>query len=126
MRESAPTVGLLLLRLLTGGVWVFHGLFSKLLDGIPRHRLIVGRILGDELARPAVLAVGVLEICLGLWALSGHWRKTCATVQTLGIVAMNALEILFARDLLISAPGMVALNAGFLGLVWYWATWPES
>ena len=39
---------------------------------------------------------------------------------------MNTLEVLFARDLLISAPGMVALNAGFLGLVWYWATRPES
>jgi cbb3-type cytochrome oxidase subunit 3 len=39
---------------------------------------------------------------------------------------MNTLEILLARDLLISAPGMVALNLCFLGVVWYWALHPPT
>lgn len=112
------------LRCLIGGVWVFHGLYSKLLDGIPRHRLIVGRILGEDLASWATPTIGLAEVLLGLWAFSGWRPKTCAAVQTLAIIGMNAFEILWARDLLISAPGMVALNLGFLALVWYRATRP--
>lgn len=106
---------------LIGSVWLFHGLYSKILDGIPRHRLIVGRILGDEIAGPATVGLGILEILLGLWAFSGRCRRACALVQTLAIISMNTLEILLADDLLISAGGMVALNLGFLALVWYWA-----
>lgn len=109
-----------LLAALIGGVWVFHGLWSKMLGQIPRHQLIVGRILGDAWAAPATLAIGLCEIAMGIWVFTGRFRRTCATVQTLALVAMNTLEILLARDLLISAPGMVALNLAFLTLVWRW------
>lgn len=44
-------------------------------------------------------------------------------VQTLAIVGMNTMEIIFAGDLLISAIGMVALNFGFLAVIWHWALW---
>lgn len=111
--------------ILIGSVWGFHGLYSKLLDGIPRHRLIVGRILGESLAGPATVAIGLLEVGLGLWAFTGRKRIACATVQTLAIASMNTLEILLADDLLISAFGMVALNAAFLGVVWFWALSPR-
>ncbi len=110
-----------LLAALIGGVWVFHGLWSKVLGQVPRHELIVGRILGDRWAAPATLAIGLCEITLGLWVFTCLFRRTCATVQTLALVTMNTLEILIASDLLISAPGMVALNVVFLGLVWRWA-----
>jgi uncharacterized membrane protein YphA (DoxX/SURF4 family) len=108
-------------RYLIAGVWIFHGLYSKLLGGIPRHEKIVARILGDDLGQAAIIAVGVVEICLGIWVLTGRRKVACAITQTLGIAFMNTLEILLARDLLISAPGMVALNAAFLALVWWWA-----
>lgn len=114
----------LALRIFVGSVWVFHGLHSKLLDGIPRHRLIVGRVLGDEVAAVATLGVGVLEILLGVWAFSHRLPRSCAALQTAVIVAMNSLEIARASDLLISAPGMLLLNAGFLTIGWYSATRP--
>ena len=101
-----------------GVVWVFHGLYSKLLDGIPRHRLIVARILGDRIARPATKFVGGFEILLGLLAFTGFARGECAAVQTVAIVGMNTLEIFLAGDLLISAIGMVILNSGFLVVIW--------
>jgi predicted Co/Zn/Cd cation transporter (cation efflux family) len=110
-----------LMGILIGSVWVFHGLYSKISNGIPRHRLIVGRILGEGIADSATFAIGLMEILLGLWAYSGRWRKGCALVQTLAITAMNSLEIYLAKDLLISAPGMVVLNLAFLSLIWYWA-----
>ena len=115
-----------LLRNLIGSVWVFHGLYSKLSNGIPRHRMIVARILGEGIADHATLVIGALEVVLGLWAWSGKFRRTCAVVQTLAIVSMNALEITFAKDLLISAPGMVVLNVLFLSLVWYWALFSKA
>lgn len=109
------------LAILIGSVWVFHGLYSKILDGVPRHRLIVERILGEGIAGPATLAIGTLEILLGLWVFSGRNRRMCALVQTVALVSMNTLEIYLARDLLISALGMVALNLAFVSLIWFWA-----
>jgi hypothetical protein len=88
------------LQIAIGMVWVFHGLYSKILNGVPRHQMIVGRVLGDRLARPATKAIGCMEILLGLWVFSGVARVECAAVQTLAIVAMNFLEIKLARDLL--------------------------
>ena len=118
---ASPRWHRLILGVLIGGVWVFHGLWSKVLGQIPRHQLIVGRILGDAWAEHATLAIGLCEIAMGIWVFTGLLRRTCATVQTIALVAMNTLEIAIARDLLISAPGMVALNLAFLTLVWRWA-----
>jgi hypothetical protein len=111
-----------LAQIVIGAVWVFHGLYSKILNGIPRHRLIVGKILGVAQAPAATRAIGAMEFLLGLWAFSGWQPIWCASIQTVAIVAMNALEILLARELLISALGMLVLNCGFLSLVWWWAT----
>ena len=109
-------------QIVIGSVWVFHGVYSKILNGIPRHRLIVGKILGTAHAGIATKAIGVLEMLLGIWAWTGWQPVGCAVVQTAAIVAMNSLEIFLARELLISAVGMVILNAGFLAVVWYWAS----
>ncbi len=112
----------ILLGVMIGTVWIFHGLYSKILNGVPRHRLIVSRVLGEGIAEPATLAIGALELLLGIWAFSGRSKRACALVQTLAIAGMNTLEIFLAKDLLISAAGMVALNLAFLALVWFWAT----
>ena len=108
-------------QILIGSVWIFHGLYSKLLNGIPRHRLIVGKILGPANAGNATKIIGLLEVLLGLWVFTGWQPVPCAVVQTAAIVAMNALEIFLAAELLISAVGMVILNLCFLSLVWHWA-----
>jgi hypothetical protein len=81
--------------------------------------MIIARVLGEEFAAPATIMIGVW--LLGLWTFSGWNRRACVLVQTLAIVGMNTLEILLARDLLISAPGMVALNIALLSLAWFWA-----
>ena len=108
-----------------GSVWLFHGLYSKLLNGIPRHRLIVGKILGKEIAGIATKTIGLLELILGAWAIAGWHPVWCASVQTAALIAMNSLEIILAREFLISAAGMVALNLFFLVVVWWWATFAE-
>lgn len=114
-------------QVLIGAVWVFHGLYSKILNGIPRHRLIVGRILGEANAGFATKVIGLLEVLLGVWVFIGWQPVVCAVVQTGAIVSMNTLEIILAGELLISAVGMVFLNLGFLALIWLWALFgPKS
>lgn len=120
MKLSRPCA--ISLRILVGSVWLLHGIYSKLLGGIPRHQAIVAEVLGDAYAPIVTKAVGIGELLLGLWVFSHRWPRTCATAQTLAIAAMNTLEIMRARDLLISAPGMVALNLAFLTLAWLNAT----
>lgn len=109
-----------------GSVWVFHGLYSKILHGVPRHQLIVARVLGEQWSAPATLVIGVGEVLLGLWIFRGRARVLCAVAQTAILITMNALEITLAGDLLISAPGMAALNALLLALVWWWAVGPAK
>lgn len=108
-------------QILIGSVWIFHGLYSKILNRIPRHRLIVGKILGAANAKFATRTIGLLEVLLGLWVFTGWLPVGCTVVQTVAIVAMNSLEIYLAGELLISAIGMVLLNLGFLSLAWHWA-----
>jgi uncharacterized membrane protein YphA (DoxX/SURF4 family) len=107
-------------------VWIFHGLVSKILMGIPRHQAIVGRILGESYGAFMTNVIGVLEILLGLWILSGYKKKICATLQTLALVVMNALEIKLAKDLLYSPWGMIILNLGFIAIIWIWASQGEK
>jgi len=108
-----------LIRLTIGAVWFFHGLFSKILGGIPRHRLIVARVLGDDVAGAATLAVGFGEIGIAIWMISGRFPKTCALAQTLTLLSMNTLEIIYARDLLLSPVIMVILNIVLISSAWY-------
>ena len=108
-------------QIVIGSVWVFHGLYSKILNGIPRHRLIVGKILGATNAGVFTRIIGLLEVLLGVWVFAGWQPMGCAAVQTAALIAMNALEILLAKELLISAVGMVILNLGFVALIWRWA-----
>ena len=106
---------------LIGGVWVFHGLYSKILNGIPRHQMIVARILGERFAHSATKLIGCAEVLLGVWVFTGMAPAECAALQTLALISMNTLEIMLARSLLISAFGMVLLNLGFIALIWRWA-----
>lgn len=82
-------------------VWFVNGLFCKVLDGVPRHRAIVARILGAEHARALTCAIGVGEILFGVWILSGIRWRTSALAQIVLVGAMNLLEFVLAPDLLL-------------------------
>jgi hypothetical protein len=100
-------------------VWLLFGLVFKALDLVPRHRMIVGRVLGERWATPVTLLVAVGESTLGLWMLSGHWLVPCVALQTAAIAAMNTLELKLARDLLVAPRAMVLANCALLAVSWY-------
>jgi len=99
-------------------VWLVFGLGAKVLGLVPRHRKIVARVLGDDLARPATVAVGLGETALGLWVLSARHPRLAAATQTAAIAAMNTLELRRARRHLLAPRSMVLANTAFLTLVW--------
>ncbi len=100
-------------------VWLLFGLLFKALDALPRHRQIVARVVGEGAAGTITLLVALAEIVLCGWMLVGRGLLLCVAAQTLLLVAMNACELRYARDLLLSPAAMVCANAVFLGLGWY-------
>jgi hypothetical protein len=82
-------------------VWVVNGLVCKVLNLVPRHELIVARILGSDHARAITLIIGILEIMMAAWILSGVKKQLNAIAQIGVIIVMNILEFILAPDLLL-------------------------
>ena len=61
----------------------------KVFDAVPRHRMIVASVLGEEIAGPVTVFIGIAETMIGLWILSGFWPRSCAAVQTVALISMN-------------------------------------
>ncbi len=110
---------LISLRGLLASIWLAFGLLAKILDLVSRHRSIVARIVGDSGAAVLTPAIGVLEVLLAIWILSGFGRRACAAAQTLAILCMNTCELIWARDLLLAPIPMVILNVLFLSTAWF-------
>jgi len=106
-------------------VWLEHGLYNKLLGGSPRHLAIVQAVPGFAGSRGVRLLtlVGIFEVCIALWMLSGRRLRTCAAVQTVALLAMNITELTYARPLLLWPAGLLPLNLVFLGIAWTAAGW---
>lgn len=119
-RSAWPVLGV---RILATAVWLVFGLVFKVLGVIPRHREIVAEIVGAGSAPSVTVAVGLLETALGFWALSGFRPRSCAIIQTVAIASMNAMELAYARSLLLAPIPMICVNAIFLAAVWYAALW---
>ncbi len=109
-------------------VWAINGLYCKILDLVPRHREIVARILGEANAGWITRAIGVLELLMAVWVISGRHRKLNVRVQVLVIMTMNLLEFLLAPDLLLFGRMNIVVAALFcmMLLAWGKATSPRS
>jgi len=108
------------LRFGVAAVWLVHGLYNKLLVGSPRHLAIVQSVpgLSGAIGARALAAVGVFEVVVACWIVSGRRLRLCAAVQIAALVSMNVLELTFARHLLLWPAGLLPVNAAFLALMW--------
>ncbi|HEX7847624.1 MAG TPA: DoxX-like family protein [Chitinophagaceae bacterium] len=82
-------------------VWIINGLLCKVFNLVPRHKEIVDRILHTEYTSSIVLAIGIAEIGMAGWVLSGIQRRICSLIQIIIIAVMNTLEFFLAPDLLL-------------------------
>jgi DoxX-like family/Uncharacterized conserved protein (COG2071) len=101
-------------------VWLLHGLYNKILGGSPRHLAIVQAVpgLAGITGERILMCVGIGEVAIAVWVLSGWRPRLCAATQTAALVSMNVLELTFARDLLLWPAGLLPLNLAFLALAW--------
>lgn len=109
-----------LVRVAVAGVWLYEGLWCKLLARAPNEFAIVEAVprFGPRFGRPFLYALGAVEVGLGLWVLSGLAPGLCALAQTVLLVALNANGLLWSRHLIHDPGGMVFKNFAFLVLAW--------
>jgi uncharacterized membrane protein YphA (DoxX/SURF4 family) len=100
------------LNFLIAAVWLVNGFICKILNLVPRHQHIVAMIIGDAHAGLLTRLIGVAEVAMGIWILSGIKPRLNAITQAVVIASMNALEFLLAPDLLLWG----RLNALFASL----------
>jgi hypothetical protein len=85
-------------------VWVANGVWCKVLSQVPRHAQIVARVVGNEVAPSLTVAIGLAEVTMAAWVLSGRSRTLCAVTQIAVVMAMNVIEQVIAADLLLWGP----------------------
>ena len=116
----APLPPVWLLRIAVAAVWLYEGLWCKLLGGEPHQLTVVESVprFGPRIGAAFLKALGVVETALALWALSGIAPLPCAVAQTLLLVTLNTNGMIFARHIIHDPPGMLVKNFAFLLLAW--------
>jgi len=114
------SIQLSILKYLIALVWLINGLYCKVLDGVPRHRQIVGEILGETFATELTILIGVSEIIMAAWIISGWQIKLNVRLQILVVGLMNVLEFLFVRDLLLWGRYNILFASLFIFVVYYY------
>jgi hypothetical protein len=108
-----------ILRYFIASVWLINGLFCKVLDLVPRHQEIVGRITGNEHARTLTFLIGISEVIMAVWIISGKWSRINAIAQIVVIAIMNTLEFLLVPDLLLWGRANALFAFLFILLIYY-------
>lgn len=115
-----------LIHIAVAAVWLYEGLWCKLLGGEPRQRQIAEAVPASGHQRGAFFlkALGVIECGLAVWVVSGIAPLLCAVTQTILLVTLNTCGLLWARQIIHDPAGMVIKNFAFLLLVWVSASHP--
>jgi len=100
-------------------VWFVNGLLCKVLDLVPRHREIVGRILGEDHALALTRLIGVSEILMAVWILSQWKWRWAATAQIIAVLTMNIIEFCLVPDLLLFGRWNALVALAYAAIVAY-------
>lgn len=107
------------LTILISLVWLINGLYAKVLGYVPRHREIVARILGTDISFVATKIIGVLEICMFIWVISGKYSRLSAIFQIAIVMTMNILEFIIAPDLLLFGKLNIVIALIFVTVIYF-------
>jgi hypothetical protein len=115
-----------LIRVAVAAVWLYEGLWCKLLKGQPHEFEVVESVpyFGPRIGALFLKVLGVVEVAVAAWVLSAVAPVACAAVQTLLLVSLNACGLLWARHIIHDPAGMVVKNFAFLVLAWVAASLP--
>ena len=117
-----------LIRVAVAAVWLYEGLWCKLLRSEPREVEVVKAVprYGPRFGVPFLMTLGVLEVGLAVWVLMGAAPLLCAVAQTVLLVSLNANGLIWARDVIHDPRGMLVKNFAFLILAWVAASLPAG
>jgi len=109
-----------IIRFAVAAVWLYEGLWCKVLGRVPQQMEIVESVpvLAGGSARLFLPTLGYVETALGLWLLSGWAAQGAALTTTLLLVGMNTAGIIFARQLIHDPVGMLFKNFVLIVLTW--------
>lgn len=109
-----------LIRCAVAAVWLYEGLWCKLLHGQPHEFEVVAAVpyFGPRIGRSFLHTLGAVEVAVAGWSISGTAPLPCAIAQTALLAALNASGLVWARHLIADPAGMIVKNASFLVLVW--------
>ena len=99
-------------------VWFVNGFFCKILNLVPRHELIVSRILGADHATFFTRTIGVGEVLVMVWIFSGIRPRFAAVFQMAMVAVMNVLEFFLVPDLLLFGKLNIVFAAMFVVLIY--------
>jgi uncharacterized membrane protein YphA (DoxX/SURF4 family) len=111
---------LIVMRVAVAAVWLYEGLWNKLLGGAARQVQVVSAVprLGPLFGSSFLKLLGAAEVLVAAWVLSGILPGFCAIAQVTLLVLLNVNGLLWARHIIHDPGGMVVKNAAFLVLVW--------
>ena len=106
-------------RCTVAGVWLYQGLWKKILVVDPEHLSIVTSVAWlRQLAPFALFVIGLVEVALAVWVYSRKRPLAAAAWQTALLLAMNAAGLVWAWTSISDPAGMLIHNAALLTLIW--------
>jgi uncharacterized membrane protein YphA (DoxX/SURF4 family) len=120
LHTSIELPPLVVIRLSVAAVWLYEGLWCKLLGGVKSQMELVTAVpkLGARFGAPFLKLLGVVETLLAIWVMTGLAPVECAIVQAALLVVLNVNGLVWARHMIHDPGGMIVKNIAFLLLVW--------
>jgi uncharacterized membrane protein YphA (DoxX/SURF4 family) len=117
-----------LIRFSVALVWLYEGLWCKVLGRLPHQEAIVSDVpfFGSSRSHAFLVVLGWAELALGVWVLTGRLAWAAAMTQTIALVSMNTVGLLFARKHINDPAGMLCKNLALLVLAWVAAAHPAG
>jgi DoxX-like family len=131
--RRVPTIAiafpsLIIIRVSVAAVWLYEGLWCKILSRSHSQVDVVTAVprLGPLFGSPFLKVLGVVEVALSMWVMTGIAPGTCTVVQTALLIVLNVNGLIWARQIIHEPLGMVVKNTAFLVLVWVWGALSEG
>ncbi|MCT9930768.1 DoxX-like family protein [Planotetraspora sp. A-T 1434] len=101
-------------------LWLYEGLWCKVFPGREDQRAIVAGVpfLPAGAVTPLLVAIGLAEAGIGVWALSGWRPHMAAVVQTAVVATVNLGGLLWGSDHIPEPARLVIQDIAFIALVW--------
>lgn len=109
-----------LVQVAVAGVWLYEGLWCKLLARSAHEFEVVAevRFLRPWMVSAFLRVLGVVECALGVWVLSGWSPQAAALAQTILLIGLNTAGLTLARAKIPDPAGMLFKNFALLVLAW--------